>query len=57
MDILGSDTDANLKTVHKKSNISGELWQAQMGYKGPKPNSNTIISTWLQKHIRTVTKI
>ena len=46
MDILGSDTDANLKTVHKKSNISGELWQAQMGYKGPKPNSNTIISTW-----------
>lgn len=46
MDILGSDTDANLKTVHKKSNISGELWQAQTGYKGPKPNSNTIISTW-----------
>ena len=47
MDILGSDTDANLKIVHKKSNISDDLWPAQMGYKGPKLNHNTTRSTWI----------
>ena len=49
MDILGSDTDETLKTVHKKSDISDELWPAQMGYEEPKLNNNTTLSTWIPK--------